>query len=98
MTTSDCGFATAHVHEEYESSDLTIQLYDNSIEDWVTVWEYTLNNPNYGFENSPDLYFPGNIDVTFTNITSVGGIRVNSDPGSGDTYHDWEGLVFNFFN
>ena len=98
MTTSDCGFATAHVHEEYEYSDLTIQLYDNSIEDWVTVWEYTLNNPNYGFESSPDLYFPGNIDVTFANITSVSGIRVYSDPGQGQTYHDWGGLVFNFFN
>ena len=98
MTTSDCGFATAHVHEEYESSDLTIQLYDNSIEDWVTVWEYTLNNPNYGFESSPDLYFPGNIDVTFTNITSVGGIRVTSDPESDQTYHDWGSLRFNFFN
>ena len=98
MTTSDCGFATAHVHEEYEYSDLTIQLYDNSIEDWVTVWEYTLNNPNYGFESSPDLYFPGNIDVTFTNITSVGGIRVTSDPESDQTYHDWGSLRFNFFN
>ena len=98
LTTGKCGIATAHVHQDYESSDLTIDLYDNSIEDWVTVWSYTLNNPNYDFENSPDLYFPGNIDVTFTNITSVGGIRVTSDPGSGDTFHDWGGLVFNFFN
>jgi hypothetical protein len=98
LTTSKCGAATAHVHSEFESSDLTIDLYDNSIEDWVTVWDYTLYNQNYDFESSPDLYFPGNIDVTFANITSVGGIRVNSDPGSGDTYHDWEGLVFNFFN
>ena len=98
LTTGECGIATAHVHSDYESSDLTIQLYDNSIEDWVTVWEYTLNNPNYDGDDSPDLYFPGNIDVTFTNITSVGGIRVTSDPGSGQTYHDWEGLVFNFFN
>ena len=98
LTTGKCGIATAHVHQDYESSDLTIDLYDNSIEDWVTVWSYTLNNPNYDFENSPDLYFPGNIDVTFANITSVGGIRVTSDPGSGDTFHDWGGLVFNFFN
>jgi hypothetical protein len=98
LTTGKCGNATAHVHDDYESSDLTIDLYDNSISDWVTVWEYTLNNPNYDFEDSPDLYFPGNIDVTFANITSVGGIRVTSDPGSDQTYHDWEGLVFNFFN
>jgi len=98
LTTGKCGIATAHVHQDYESSDLTIDLYDNSIEDWVTVWSYTLNNPNYGFDDSPDLYFPGNIDVTFANITSVGGIRVTSDPGSGDTFHDWGGLVFNFFN
>lgn len=98
LTTGKCGIATAHVHEEYESSDLTIDLYDNSIEDWVTVWSYTLNNQNYPFDYSTDLYFPGNIDVTFTNITSVGGIRVTSDPGSGDTFHDWGGLVFNFFN
>jgi hypothetical protein len=98
ITTSKCGIATAHVHQYYESSDLTIDLYDNSIDNWVTVWSYTLNNPNYDGDYSPDLYFPGNIDVTFTNITSVGGIRVTSDPGSGDTFHDWEGLVFNFFN
>jgi len=98
LTTSKCGIATAHVHEEYESSDLTIDLYDNSIEDWVTVWSYTLYNQNYDANDSADLYFPGNIDVTFTNITSVGGIRVTSDPGSEQTYHDWGGLVFNFFN
>lgn len=98
LTTSDCILATAHVHGEYESSDLTIQLYDNSIEDWVTVWEYTLNNPNYDSESSPDLYFAGNIDVTFENITSVGGIRVTSDPESNQTYHNWDSLRFNFFN
>jgi len=98
LTTSKCGIATAHVHDEYESSDLTIDLYDNSIEDWVTVWSYTLYNQNYQNHNSADLYFPGNIDVTFANITSVGGIRVTSNPGSDQTYHDWEGLVFNFFN
>jgi hypothetical protein len=96
--TTSCGYATAHVHDEYESSDLTIDLYDNSIEDWVTVWEYTLNNPNYDFNESPDLNFPGNIDVTFANITSVGGIRVTSDPGQDQTYHNFDGLVFNFFN
>ena len=98
LTTSKCGFANAHVHDDFESSDLTIDLYDDSIEDWVTVWEYTLNNPNYGEDDSPDLYFPGNIDVTFANITSVSGIRVTSDPGSDQTYHYFEGLTFNFFN
>jgi hypothetical protein len=98
LTISKCGNATAHVHSDYESSDLSIDLYDDSIDNWVTVWSYTLNNPNYDGDNSPDLYFPGNIDVTFTNITSVSGIRVTSDPGSGQTYHDWDGLVFNFFN
>lgn len=98
LTTSKCGFANAHVHGDYEYSDLTIDLYDNSISDWVTVWSYTLNNPNYGDDSSPDLYFPGNIDVTFANITSVGGIRVTSDPGSDQTYHDFGGLTFNFFN
>ena len=98
LTTGKCGIATAHVHQDYESSDLTIDLYDNSIEDWVTVWSYTLNNPNYGFDDSPDLYFSGNIDVTFANITSVGGIRVTSDPGQEQTYHDFDTLRFNFFN
>ena len=98
ITISDCGNATAHVHSDYESSDLSIDLYDDSIDNWVTVWSYTLNNPNYDSEDSPNLYFPGNIDVTFANITSVSGIRVYSDPGQGDTYHDWGGLVFNFFN
>ena len=98
LTIGKCGGATAHVHQDYEYSDLTIDLYDDSIDNWVTVWSYTLNNPNYDFESSPDLYFPGNIDVTFANITSVSGIRMYSDPGQGDTYHDWEGLVFNFFN
>ena len=98
MTTSDCGFATAHVHYDYESSDLSIDLYDDSIDNWVTVWSYTLSNPNYDLEDSPDLYFPGNIDVTFANITSVSGIRVYSDPGQGQTYHDWDSLRFNFFN
>jgi len=98
LTTGKCGIATAHVHGDYESSDLTIDLYDNSISQWVTVWSYTLYNQNYDVDDSADLYFPGNIDVTFANITSVGGIRVTSDPGSDQTYHDWEGLVFNFFN
>ena len=98
LTISKCGNATAHVHSDYESSDLSIDLYDDSIDNWVTVWSYTLNNPNYDVDPSPDLYFPGNIDVTFTNITSVSGIRMYSDPGQGDTYHDWGGLVFNFFN
>ena len=98
LTISKCGNATAHVHDDYESSDLSIDLYDDSIDNWVTVWSYTLNNPNYDSEDSPNLYFPGNIDVTFANITSVSGIRVYSDPGQGQTYHDWGGLVFNFFN
>ena len=98
LTTSKCGAATAHVHSEFESSYLTIDLYDDSESEWVTVWSYTLNNQNYDLDDSADLYFPGNIDVTFPNITSVTGIRVTSDPGQGDTYHDWEGLVFNFFN
>ena len=98
ITISNCGNATAHVHDDYESSDLSIDLYDDSIDNWVTVWSYTLNNPNYDLESGPDLYFPGNIDVTFANITSVSGIRVYSDPGQGQTYHDWGGLVFNFFN
>ena len=97
LTTSKCGIATAHVHQEYESSDLKIQLFDDSISDWVTVWSYTLYNQNYNSGDSPDLYFPGNIDVTFANITSVSGIRVTSDPASGDSFHDWEGLIFNFF-
>jgi hypothetical protein len=96
LTIGKCGDATAHVHSDYEYSDLTIQLFDN--EDWVTVWSYTLNNPNYDFDDSPDLYFPGNIDVTFANITSVSGIRVTSDPGQEQTYHDFDGLTFNFFN
>lgn len=98
LTTSKCGAATAHVHSEFEFSDLTIDLYDDSISEWVTVWSYTLHNQNYDFNDSADLYFPGNVDVTFANIASVSGIRVTSDPGSGDTYHDWGGLVFNFFN
>jgi len=96
--TTSCGYATAHVHQDYEYSDLSIDLYDDSIDNWVTVWSYTLNNPNYDFDDSPDLYFPGNIDVTFTNITSVGGIRVTSDPGQEQTYHDFDTLRFNFFN
>ena len=98
LTTSKCGFANARVYNDFESSDLTIDLYDDSIDNWVTVWSYTLNNPNYDFDDSPDLYFPGNIDVTFANITSVSGIRVTSDLGQGQTYHDFEGLTFNFFN
>jgi hypothetical protein len=98
ITTSKCGIATAHVHYDYESSDLSIDLYDDSIDNWVTVWSYTLNNPNYDVDPSPDLYFPGNIDVTFANITSVSGIRMYSDPGQDQTYHDFDGLTFNFFN
>lgn len=98
LTIGKCGGATAHVHQDYEYSDLTIDLYDDSIDNWVTVWSYTLNNPNYDGDDSPDLYFPGNIDVTFTNITSVSGIRMYSDPGQDQTYHDFEGLTFNFFN
>jgi len=99
LTIGKCGNATAHVHSEFESSDLTIDLYDDSISEWVTVWSYTLHNQNYDFkDDSADLYFPGNVDVTFANIASVSGIRVTSDPGSDETYHDWGGLVFNFFN
>jgi len=98
LTTGALGYATAHVHSDWESSDLTIELYDDSISDWVTVWSYTLINQNYDTENSADLHFPGNIDVTFANITSVSGIRVTSNPGSDETYHGWEALRFNFFN
>ena len=98
LTIGKCGGATAHVHQDYEYSDLTIDLYDDSIDNWVTVWSYTLNNPYYDFDDSPDLYFPGNIDVTFANITSVSGIRMYSDPGQDQTYHDFDGLIFNFFN
>jgi len=98
LTIGKCGIATAHVHQDYEYSDLTIDLYDDSINNWVTVWSYTLNNQNYEFDDSPDLYFSGNIDVTFANITSVSGIRMYSDPGQEQTYHDFEGLTFNFFN
>ena len=99
LTIGKCGNATAHVHSDFESSDLTIDLYDDSVSEWVTVWSYTLHNQNYDLKNdSADLYFPGNVDVTFANIASVSGIRVTSDPGSDETYHDWGGLVFNFFN
>jgi hypothetical protein len=99
LTTSAVGYATAHVHNDWESSYLKIELYSDSINDWVTVWTYTLINQNYDIgENSADLHFPGNIDVTFPNITSVSGIRVTSDPGSDQTYHNWETLRFNFFN
>jgi hypothetical protein len=98
LTIGKCGNATAHVHSEFESSDLAIDLYDDSVSEWVTVWSYTLHNQNYDLNDSADLYFPGNVDVTFANITLVSGIRVTSDPGSDETYHDWGGLVFNFFN
>jgi hypothetical protein len=98
LTIGKCGIATAHVHQDYEYSDLTIDLYDDSISEWVTVWSYTLHNQNYDLNDSADLYFPGNVDVTFANIALVSGIRVTSDPGSDETYHDWGGLVFNFFN
>lgn len=98
LTTSSLGYANAHIHSDWESSDLTIELYDDSISDWVTVWTYTLINQNYDTGDSADLHFPGNIDVTFKNITSVSGIRVTSNPGSNDTYHDWGSLRFNFFN
>jgi hypothetical protein len=98
LTTSIRGIATAHVHSDYESSNLKIELYSDSLFGWIEVWAYTLVNQNYDAESSADLHFPGNIDVTFSNIASVSGIRVTSDPGSGDTYHDWGGLVFNFFN
>ena len=97
MTTS-CGYATAHVHSDYKLTHLTIDLYDNSIRDWKNVWTYTIKNQNYNVSDSPDFNFPDNIDVTFTNITSVGGIRVTSDPGQDQTYHDFGTLRFNFFN
>jgi len=98
LTTSIRGIATAHVHSDYESSNLKIELYSDSLFGWIEVWAYTLVNQNYTTDDSADLHFPGNIDVTFSNITSVSGIRVTSDPGSDQTYHDWGGLHFNFFN
>jgi hypothetical protein len=99
LTTSIRGIATAHVHNDYESSNLKIELYSDSLFGWIEVWAYTLVNQRYGIdETSADLHFPGNIDVTFSNIPSVSGIRVTSDPGSDQTYHDWGGLHFNFFN
>jgi hypothetical protein len=92
------GAANAHVHEDLPYSNLTIDLYDASASSWVTVWSYTLPNPNYPEDGSGDYLLNG-IDVVFPAIGEVTRIRLTSDPGSDQTYHDWDqdSSNFNFY-
>lgn len=87
--------ANAHVHSDYPYSDLTIELYDNSSETWVQVWSYRIENPNYPEDDSPDYFF--DVDVAFPTISQVTSIRLTSNPGSDQTYHDWSGATFDLY-
>ena len=90
--------ANAHVHQDYQSSNLTLDLYDALTSTWITVWTKNLQNPNYPDNDSNDFFVNG-IDVTFPEIAQVTQIRFTSDPGSGQTYHDWDedSTLFDFY-
>lgn len=91
--------SNAHVHGDYASSDLTIELYDADTDEWITVWSYTLVNPNVGENNDSDDFYMNQVSVTFPAIAQVTRIRVSSDPGSNQTYHGWgiSSTLFNFY-
>lgn len=80
--------ANAHVHSDLPYSDFTIDLYDASTSSWVTVWSNRLENPNYPNSSSGDYFF--NVDVTFPVIKEVTALRLTSNPGSDQSYHDWD--------
>lgn len=91
--------ANAHVHSELPWSDLAIQLYNPvGAGSWVTVWTRRLENPNYPDSGSDDFFVDG-IDVTFPQIEIVQRIRFTSNPGSDQTYHDWDQdpTLFSFY-
>lgn len=90
--------ASAHVHNDHPWSDLTIELYDDLPNAWVTVWSKRLTNTNYPGDDSND-YFMDGIDVTFPVVSDVTKIRLTSTPGSDQTYHDWDqdSTIFRFF-
>jgi hypothetical protein len=91
--TGDPHGPTAHVHGDHPYSDLTIELHDTATDNWITVWSYRLVNTHYtgvtGTGGDSDDFYIAGIDVSFPAITEVNGIRVSSDPGSDQTYHDW---------
>jgi hypothetical protein len=89
--------ANAHIHEELQSSVLTLDLYDAFTSTWITVWSKDFQNTNYP-DNSNDFFVDG-IDVTFPEISQVTRIRFTSDPGSNQTYHDWDqdSTLFDFY-
>lgn len=84
--------AYAHVHSDFQVSNLTIDLYDSSRSAWVTVWSYRLENPYYPGDVSNDYLFNG-LDIAFPTIAAVTAIRLTSDPGSDQTYHSWDDPV-----
>ena len=90
--------ANAHVHQDYQFSDLTIDLYNSADSQWITVWSKRLLNPNYPGDDSGDFTM-NRIDVTFPEIYSVTKIKLTSNPGSGQTYHDWDqdSTIFRFY-
>ena len=89
--------ANAHTHEE-PFTELTIQLFNSVTSTWTTVWSYNLVNQNYPGDEGDDYFFNG-IDVTFPEVASVTRIRLTSDPGIGQTYHDWgqDSTIFSFY-
>jgi len=94
----EAGSANAHVHEDLEFDNLDIQLFNSETDSYVTVWSKRLLNPNYPGDNSDD-YFVDGIDVTFPAIDSVTKIRIRSQQGSDQTYHDWgqDSTLFKFY-
>ena len=90
--------ASAHVHDSNQFSDLTIQLFNSVTSTWITVRSYQLQNLNYP-DDSGDDYFVNSIDVTFPEVASVTRIKLTSDPGSDQTYHDWgsDSTLFKFY-
>ena len=90
--------ASAHVHEEYPYSDLTLQLHNKLTNQWVTVWSKRLQNLNYLNSDSED-YFMNRLDRTFEVIPEVDQIRFTSNPESNQTYHTWgdTATIFKFY-
>lgn len=90
--------ASAHVHDNLAFDNLYIQLFNSETDSYVTVWSKRLLNPNYPGDGSDDFFMNG-IDVTFPAIDSVTKIRLRSQQGSNQTYHEWgqDSTIFRFY-
>jgi hypothetical protein len=96
--TISSGSANGHVHGDDTSCTYSIELYDQDTDQWIEVWSYEQQNPNYPEDDSEDFFMNG-VTAVFPTIGTLTKIRVNSDPYQHQTYHDWDqdSTIFNFY-